>query len=302
MTLISNVQKYCIHDGKGIRTTVFFKGCPLKCAWCHNPETQSKKVEIRYFRERCIGCGACERVCRRNAVSAVNGKMILNREKCSGCGECAEVCMQNAIEPVGEEPDLKQLIKRLEADQIFYEESGGGVTLSGGEVMSADFDRLEELVKALNDKGISVNIDTCGFCDFERIEKLTPYIDTFLYDLKLLDREEHIRYTGVDNTLILTNLKKLSRLKAKIWIRLPLIKSVNADIAYIDAVGDYLREMEIFPEQINLIPYHRYGFEKNEQLGRKAQNAQFDTPSDEELEAYRRILSSKGFERIIIGG
>lgn len=301
MTYITNIQKYCIHDGAGIRTTVFFKGCPLRCKWCHNPETQNPDRQIRYYRERCAGCGSCISACQVHAIKAGEDGITVDEAACRKCGKCVDSCRNQALERVGRSFEIDRLVKMLTSDQIFYEESGGGATLSGGEVMSVEAGYVEDLVKSLYDAGISVNIDTCGFCPWERLEALLPYVDTFLYDLKALDSEKHRLYTGVDNRLILENLKKLAAAHGKIWLRLPLVKPVNAAPAEIKAIGAWLGENRISPAQINLIAYHDYGKDKYRQLGRACEDS-FFPPTDEELSQYQEILSQMGFQNVKIGG
>ncbi|NCE97832.1 MULTISPECIES: glycyl-radical enzyme activating protein [Clostridia] len=301
MTYITNIQKYCIHDGAGIRTTVFFKGCPLKCKWCHNPETQNPDRQIRIFQERCVSCGGCIKTCGIGAIQMQEDGISVDMNLCRKCGKCVDSCKHQALERVGRSYEAAKLVKMLEADQIFYEESDGGVTLSGGEVMGVETGYLKNLVQALYDRGISVNIDTCGFCSWEKFEEILPYIDTFLYDLKALDLEKHQHYTGVDNNLILENLQKLSKTGAKIWLRLPLAKPVNSSSEDIESVGRWLRENHIAPAQINLIPYHDHGKDKYRQLGETYEDV-FAPPTDGELSDYQNILQQMGFQNVKIGG
>ncbi len=301
MTYITNIQKYCIHDGAGIRTTVFFKGCLLHCSWCHNPETQNPGREIRYYKDRCTGCGSCIKACQLHAVSMTEEGISVDKTLCRSCGKCEAACRSQALEAVGRAYDVKQLVKKLTSDQIFYEESGGGVTLSGGEVMTIDRDYLRALTESLYNEGISVNIDTCGFCPWERLQEIIPYVDTFLYDLKALDQETHRKYMGVDNTLILENLTKLAASGAKIWLRLPLVKPVNASVSHMEAVARWLTENHVNPAQINLIAYHDYGRDKYRQLGRTYEDS-FSPPSDAELADMKQKLIDMGFQNVKIGG
>ena len=202
--LVIDLQRFSLHDGDGIRTTVFFKGCPLSCEWCHNPEGQRFEREWMFYKDRCIGCGRC-------------------RE-----GELTEdTCPSGARELVGRAYTLAELMRLLTRDRQCYEVSGGGVTLSGGEVMAQDMDYVAELARRLAREGISVNIDTCGLAPWSAFERIMPYADTFLYDIKAMDPQVHARYTGVDNALILDNLKRLSAAGARINIRVPVIPGVN---------------------------------------------------------------------------
>lgn len=241
--LVANIQKYAIHDGKGIRTTVFFKGCPLACRWCHNPETQGYGRELIFYEERCTGCGECGEECGNGAVTAADGKVYTDKELCRGCGECVDGCMRNARQLCGRGYSVGELAEELLKDRAFYETSGGGVTLSGGEPLVQDMDYLERLMGTLCGRGISVNVDTCGAVAFERLERVMPYTDRFLFDLKLMDEDKHREYTGRDNGLILENLKLLSGKGARIWIRIPVIGGVNDEAEELERMAGFLSEM-----------------------------------------------------------
>lgn len=305
MTLITNIQKYSIHDGDGIRTSVFFKGCPLKCAWCHNPETQNFKKQILTNREKCTGCGACVQACPNGAIRIEDGKAVTDHNKCDGCGKCREYCLANIREVAGKEYAIKELVKELKKDEMFYEESGGGVTLSGGEVMCMDMDYILPLVKELDRHGITVTIDTCGYAPYENFEKILPYINTFLYDIKVMDDEVHQKYIGVSNQLILENLEKLSAdpaRKAKIYIRIPTIKGVNADDASMQAVIDWLKAHHIQVAQVNLLPYHNTGSSKYGRLETDYPGEALQTPAKEEMEHFTELFKKAGFQNTKIGG
>ena len=202
MKNITNIQKFSIHDGDGIRTSVFFKGCPLKCEWCHNPETQRYEREIQYDPDKCTGCGSCVRVCPSHAVVLEDGKPVTDRKACTLCGRCENFCPAGIREVVGKEYTVKELVRELMKDQIFYEDSGGGVTFSGGEVMTMDMDYILAAARELHRQDITLTIDTCGYVPYEKFESLLPYVDTFLYDVKVMDPEIHRKYIGTDNKLI----------------------------------------------------------------------------------------------------
>lgn len=302
MKRITNIQKYSIHDGNGIRTTVFFKGCPLSCEWCHNPETQNYEQDLQYDREKCTGCGACAEACPHSAITIKDGKAETDRNICDLCGTCTDHCLQGLREIVGQEYTVDELVKLVEKDEMFYEESGGGVTLSGGEVMTMDMDYITELVKKLHHDGISVIIDTCGQAPYENFERILPYVDVFLYDIKIMDNEKHKKYIGADNTLIYDNLKHLSRDGAKIYIRIPTIKEVNGNERDMQQAIDFLRENDIHPLRVNLLPYHNTGSSKYPKLSRKYLGENLHAPSKEEMQSFVNMFTEAGYHDVQIGG
>lgn len=291
--MITGIQKYSIHDGKGTRTTVFFKGCPLSCKWCHNPETQSFDRQLYFYKDRCLGCNACQKVCKYQAAFDLN--------KCIACGECVEACNYSARKICGQNIEIDELVDEIMKDEPFYESSGGGVTLSGGEVLATNMDDLKKLMQKLHRNGISINIDTCGYAPFDRFEKVIPYTDTFLYDIKLVDLEEHIRFTGVDNRLIIDNLIKLSKLKPNIWIRLPIIGGVNNNEAHVNSVAELLIGNNISYSRITLLPYHNTGSRKYELIGNKYPGNDFYTPNEESMQLLKDKMTELGLVNVFIG-
>ncbi|MBQ8637952.1 MAG: glycyl-radical enzyme activating protein [Lachnospiraceae bacterium] len=273
LPVITNIQKYSIHDGPGIRTTVFLKGCPLSCLWCHNPETQKFAPEEVWYEERCVGCGKCQ-----------------------------EGCYHNARERLDRQEPAEQLAKLLLRDQAFYEESGGGVTLSGGEVMVQNVDYLAALMKKLHRAGVSVMIDTCGFAPFANFEKLLPWTDAWLYDIKWMDPDGHRRCTGQDNRLILENLCRLSQAGQTIYLRLPLIAGLNDSRKDMEAVIRFLQDNHILPAKIHLLPYHDIGKDKYRRLNRTYEGDSFLAPSGEHLEELQQLFAKSGFGNCQIGG
>lgn len=302
MCLVTNIQKYSIHDGDGIRTTVFFKGCPLRCAWCHNPETQKFERQILTNREKCTGCMACVNVCPNGAISIEDGKSVTDYEKCTGCGVCVTHCLQNIREVAGKEYTVRELLKELKKDEMFYEESGGGVTLSGGEVMCMGMDYIEELVKGLHRQGITVTIDTSGYAPYGNFKRILPYIDTFLYDIKAMDTEVHKKFIGADNRLILDNLKKLSDDGARIYIRIPTVEGVNADEDSMKKIVSWLVDEKIKVAQVNLLPYHNTGSSKYSRLSCEYMGSEFAVPSNEKMEQLAALFTQAGFSKVKIGG
>lgn len=302
MKNITNIQKFSIHDGDGIRTTVFFKGCPLKCEWCHNPETQKFEKEMQVDREKCTGCGACAAVCPNGAIHMEEGRPILDAEACVFCGKCTRFCPTGAREVIGKEYTVKELVKELMKDQMFYEESGGGVTLSGGEVMSMDMDYLLAVAKELKRQDVTLTIDTCGFVPYEKFQELLPYVNTFLYDVKVMDPELHKKYMGTDNALILENLVRLAKDGARIYIRIPTVKEVNGNEENMKETIAFLQEHDIHPAQINLLPYHDTGSGKYRKLDMEYKGTDLHAPDKEEMEALAALFINAGYKNTKIGG
>jgi pyruvate formate lyase activating enzyme len=263
---VFNIQRYSIHDGPGIRTTVFLKGCPLNCWWCQNPESQLSGQEMVFWEDRCIGCGACSLNCPSGAIRMENKKPVTDKNKCNLCGECSRICPAQAREMIGKKLSVEEIIKEVEKDLVFYEESDGGVTFSGGEPL-----KQSEFL-------ISWGI----------LNKISPKVDLFLYDLKLMDNERHKKYTGVSNELILENLKKLSSVHNNVLVRFPVIPGINDDYQNIKEIGKFLSSLKI--AQVNILPYHYIGIDKYRRLGRTYKLATTQPPSKEKLSEVSVIL------------
>lgn len=300
--LVTNIQKYSIHDGNGIRTTIFFKGCPLTCTWCHNPETQSYIPQMLSQPERCGGCGLCVAACPNDAISVKDGVAITDYQKCNGCQTCVDECLLNLRELSGKAYTVAELVREAEKDRVFYEQSGGGVTLSGGEVLAMDMDYIEKLMKELTGRGISVNIDTCGAIPWSAIQRIVPYTDTFLYDLKIMDEQLHKRHAGLSNQNILDNLRRLARIHEKIWIRIPVIGGVNDTLENMEETVSFLKSNDIRAEQIYLLPYHNTGSSKYQRLQRNYEGVDFQIPLKEKLEELSQIFIQSGYSTVKIGG
>ena len=300
---IFNIQKFSTHDGDGVRTTIFFKRCPLRCMWCHNPESQHYYKELIFHHHKCTACGRCVAKCKQGANSIVDGKIVFDRSKCTACGVCTDWCITEARELAGKEYTVDALVKEAMKDKIFYEQSGGGVTLSGGEVMASQhMDYVEEVCRKLHENGVSVFIDTSGYTDYENLKRILPYVDVFLYDIKVMDQEGHKKYIGVDNSLILENLKKLSDEGAGLYIRLPIIQQVNATDEHIESVIHFLKENNIHARQVNLLPYHDIGKGKYASLDMEYHDDEMSVPVSELMEHFKSMFVEQGFNKVNIGG
>ncbi len=296
--LIFNIQRYSIHDGPGIRTTVFLKGCPLSCWWCHNPEGQQDGQEIIFWENRCLGCGKCFDHCPSGAIQIKDKKPVTDKTKCTLCGRCVQVCPAQAREILGIKMTVGEVIKEIEKDSIFYEESGGGVTFSGGEPLR-QIEFLNHLLDYCRQRRILIAIDTCGHLSWEFLEKVYPKVDLFLYDLKIMDSKKHQKYTGVTNDIILENLKRLSLKHHNIYIRLPIISGVNDDFQNIRELGRFLSSLNIV--QINLLPYHNIGMDKYHRLNKSCRLSRTKPPSEEVLTKISEVLREYGL-KVKIGG
>ncbi len=294
-----NIKKFSIHDGPGIRTTVFFKGCPLSCLWCHNPESQSPQPEIHYFENRCIQCGDCAEVCPNNAISFIDGIRVWDSDLCQFCGACAEICPTEAIQLVGRDTDIDEIMAEIEKDIIYYDQSGGGVTFSGGEPLQ-QIDFLVALLKKCKEHKIHTAVDTSGFAAWARIEKILPYTNLFLYDLKLMDDEKHRQFTGVSNQVILENLSRLNNTQAQVHVRVPIIPSINDDDENLRATATFLSTLKNI-QQIDLLPYHNIASDKYQRMAQEYTLKDIKTPSTKEMQRLAAIFEKKGF-RVKIGG
>lgn len=296
---IFNIERYAIHDGPGIRTTVFFKGCPLHCWWCHNPEGQCSRPELIYRETRCVGCGECMRNCTRRALYLLSQHVALNRESCNVCGVCAQVCPSDALSVVGKEVSVDEMIKEIERDRVFYDESEGGVTFSGGEpLLQPSF--LNAMLDECKERGIHAALDTSGYASQHVIDEIRSKVDLFLYDIKIMDAKKHRKYTGVSNRLILRNLERLAKNGSNIVVSLPIIPGINDDEENILKTGKFISSLP-GTKQVSLLPYHRAGADKYKNLGRPYRLAGVQSPPIEKIKMIREKLEAVGLKVRIRG-
>jgi pyruvate formate lyase activating enzyme len=281
--VVFKIQRYSLQDGPGIHTTVFLKGCPLDCWWCHNPESHSPEPEITIVESRCIRCGECGERCPNKLAGP-----------CTRCGACVDACPADARQMIGRTMTTRDLLAEVRKDRIFYDESGGGVTLSGGEpLMQPEF--LQSVLRACRDDGIHTAIDTCGYAPQEQLLAAAALADLVLYDLKMMSDAGHVRFTGVSNTRILDNLVALGERHHRIWVRVPVIPGVNDS-------GEELERMARFAagvpgvRRLCLLPYHELGSQKSRRLGRPYRMDGTAVPGPERLEAMAKLFREAGLE------
>lgn len=262
---VFDIQKFSVHDGPGIRTTVFLKGCPLHCLWCHNPESWQAQPELLFSAEKCTGCGACAKECPNGCHSFRNGVHHLNRIRCTGCGACAKSCRTEALELCGRRETAEEVLAEVLRDRPFYENSGGGMTLSGGEPL-AQFAFSLELLKQAKANGLHTCLETCGYAPRDHYLALLPFTDLFLFDVKTVDAEKHRSFTGQDNRLILDNLRALDNAGAALHLRCPLIPGMNDSEAELHGIG-VLANSLAHVQEIEVEPYHPLGVSKAHRLG-----------------------------------
>ncbi len=292
--MIFDIKRFSIHDGPGIRSTVFLKGCPLRCAWCHNPESQSPKPELIFRPDRCLACGECLEACPQEAIRFIDGRIIQDWDMCQAHGSCVQVCYPGAREIVGKEVSPQAVLDEVVRDRAYYEVSGGGVTFSGGEPLNQP-DFLETCLRLCKEAGLHTALDTCGSADWEDLERQLPFLDLVLYDLKTLDDELHQKHTGSSNQGILDNFWSLVESGAEIWVRRPVIPEINDEPEEIERLGDFLSPLN-GKIKIDLLPYHTLSADKYRRLGREEAENDWSTPSEELLERISSQLREKGLE------
>lgn len=288
--IVFNIQKFSINDGPGIRTTVFLKGCPLNCLWCHNPESKSIKKQLFYDARKCVGCGRCVSACEFSAHSFKGEEHVFDREKCTLCGKCVDVCPAGALEVVGEEKTCDEIIKEVLKDKTFYETSGGGMTLSGGEPLM-QYDLCLSLLKKGKAAGLHICMETCGYAPQEHIREVAKYVDIFLFDYKLTSPAEHEKYTGVDNHLILSNLALLNELGAHIVLRCPIIPGINDTKEHLEGIAKIAEKFDAIMN-VDIEPYHPLGSSKSDMLGIDYSLKHLSFPEEEKVDYWVKTVAS----------
>lgn len=283
---IFNIQRFSVHDGPGIRTTVFMKGCNLRCRWCHNPESYEMKTQIRYFPEKCRECGTCSAVCPKKVE--VKGRVRQNADRCIACGRCVRECPFDALSRLGEERTAEEVLDIVARDRKYFDKSGGGMTVSGGEpLLQPEF--VSGLMEQAKEMGIRTALDTAFAVPYEAFEQVRPYTDLVLLDLKIMDEDMHKRYTGRSNRLILENARRLFAEGIRTQVRVPLIAGVNDSTENAGMLRDFLKDYDCV-EEVRLLPYHNMGLGKAAGLG--IQMEEFAAPDNERIEKLRKIVGA----------
>ena len=288
-----NIQRFCVKDGPGIRTTVFLKGCPLDCKWCHNPESKSQKPVLAFNKNKCVNCKKCLSVCPKQAILEVG---VINRELCNLCNQCVNVCC-GALEVWGEELTPEQVLEILLKDKDFYDNSGGGITISGGEpLFQAEF--TKQILCLAKQNGLHTAIETCGFTKWENLKRVLPYVDLFLFDIKETDAILHKKYTGVDNKLILENLNKLNDCGANIVLRCPIIPNYNDREEHFKNIAELSNRLKNV-SQIEIMPYHSLGKTKSLQIGENY-NVQAELVTREQIKLWQQTLQKYTHKKVVV--
>jgi pyruvate formate lyase activating enzyme len=289
---IFNIQRYSTEDGPGIRTTVFMKGCPLRCPWCHNPEGLRPNLEVIWYEERCLGCGDCVEHCPSQAILREGGGLRPDETRCRVCGRCVEICPAGARELSGRVYRVAEVMTEVEKDRVFYETSRGGVTVSGGEPLSQPL-FVSHLLQQCQQAGIHTALDTSGYAPWPTLERLLEHTDLLLYDVKHPGKAFHEEHCGVDPTIIFDNLTRLAEARIPVWIRIPFIPGFNDQTETLRAMAQMVRPLRSL-ERIDLLPYHRLAREKYRRLGMTYRLTDMEEPPAEKLEAARQIFRAQG--------
>jgi pyruvate formate lyase activating enzyme len=294
--LVFDIQRFSVHNGPGIRTTVFMKGCPLTCLWCSNPESQDFFANLLARDVRCRGCGACVEACPRRAITVADGGRTIDWARCNHCMECVASCIYGSLTACGEYMDVDEIVAEVIRDRDFYETSGGGATISGGEALVQD-DFVLSVLRECKKEGLHTALDTTGYATWEKLEKLLPFVDLVLFDIKHLDPAEHKRATGVGNRVILENLERVADSRPT-WLRMPVIPGFNDSEDHAGRLGALGKR--VGAEKIALLPYHEGGAKKSEQVGKVYGFSQSETPDDHHVQKLRDIIEAQDL-RVSVG-
>lgn len=291
---VFDIRRYSIHDGPGIRTAVFFKGCPLACPWCHNPESRGYEPELIFRTNRCILCDDCLEACPHQAVRRVQDEILIDRGRCRISGSCAVACPAEALEVVGRKLTVDQVMAEVGRDRVFYEQSDGGVTFTGGEPL-AQPQFLLALLMACRGRGLHTTVDTSGFATWAVLDRVRPYVDLFLYDLKLMEDERHRKWTAMSNSMILSNLQRLARSNQNLVVRIPIIPGINDDAENLRQTGRFLADLPTRPS-VELLPYHDIATAKYAGLGLDYGLDGIRPPTQERMRTHVALLKEYGLQ------
>lgn len=292
--MVFDIQRYSVHDGPGIRTTVFLKGCNLRCFWCHNPESYRREPDLLFYPNKCINCGKCFRLCPLNCHSVDNaGAHQINRAACTACGVCSQKCYAGALVISGKWRSVEDVMQTVLADAVFYKNSGGGMTVSGGEPMMQPEFTLA-LLQAAKEAGLQTALDTAANYDYALLERAAPWADLFLVDCKCMDNALHKQATGVENIRILENLARMGQGAVPVWVRVPVVPGVNDSVQNMEALREFLVGLPAIAK-MELLPYHNLGLSKHESLGRDYGYRELKAPSKEHMEALAAVFAGQEY-------